>query len=942
MGDGMKAGYISLLLAILLIVPVNNPNENRVGAYDWYGNDVYFENATFTPIDTDGDGYNDSLKCDFVIHSNVTGTVDVGISLEDYANNTVGLKGDNSTTVYVELGENNCTLVGTVNGFLPYMKGNQIYAEPTYFRVYYFISNANSKGRTGWFYLYPYHYGYDVLWFQSGYGSLETPKVISIDLDGDGKPDSLQLNYSVASNKYDVFYTVKMYLKKYSTNETIDYAETNGVSSLYLQWSQRHYLNVSLPPNYQKGLYKAYVELINQYGEVQQAFLTQYPSNEDWYYLFPCTNENEILTANANGPYSGYVGNAIQFYGSASGGVPPYSWHWNFGDGSTSSQQNPTHVYTSEGTYTVTLTVTDSDGNTSIDTTTAEVTTMSQYTLTVQISPNNAGYVTLNPSGGVYDYGTTVIATAHAYSGYIFDHWSGDASGTNTTIQIIMNGNKTIVANFIQNQTLNTTVYIEDASAMQNEEATTPIIIDTSEAMGVGSATIKLYYDPSVVIVTSVSDGDLGSVTYNIDNGVVTMAAAVATSPGPTGIVYFANITLKAVGNVGDTSALHLEVISLYDATPGSPQPIDYTTQDGTFTVTGSIELTANADGSGYVGNAIQFYGSASGGVPPYSYHWDFGDGSVATEQNPTHVYTTEGTYTVTLTVTDSDGNTSIDTTTAEVTTMPQYTLTVQISPNNAGYVTLNPSGGIYDYGTTVTATAHAYSGYIFDHWSGDVSDSDEIIQITMDGNKTIVANFIQNRYTFVNVTPCHHRVSVNETFIVNITIEPSVGIAGVQCDILFNASLLEVISIEEGNLFDGYDTFFNASIDNLNGTINDIYDAIIAPGGSVSHAGTFVKITFKAKKEGASYINITNAAVGDVNAQPVAIKINNGSVEIVTHPWDVNDDGVVDIFDLIIVGQHFGSHEGEESYMPEADVNKDGTIDILDLIIIGQHFGGN
>jgi PKD repeat protein len=35
----------------------------------------------------------------------------------------------------------------------------------------------------------------------------------------------------------------------------------------------------------------------------------------------------------------------------------PTSWEWDFGDGSTSTEQNPVHVYTEEGTYTITLTV---------------------------------------------------------------------------------------------------------------------------------------------------------------------------------------------------------------------------------------------------------------------------------------------------------------------------------------------------------------------------------------------------------------------------------------------------------------------------------------------------------------------------------------------------------------------------------------------------------
>ncbi len=40
------------------------------------------------------------------------------------------------------------------------------------------------------------------------------------------------------------------------------------------------------------------------------------------------------------------------------------SQHWNFGDGNTSSEQNPTHTYAAAGTYTVSLTATYTDGTT--------------------------------------------------------------------------------------------------------------------------------------------------------------------------------------------------------------------------------------------------------------------------------------------------------------------------------------------------------------------------------------------------------------------------------------------------------------------------------------------------------------------------------------------------------------------------------------------------
>jgi hypothetical protein len=54
-------------------------------------------------------------------------------------------------------------------------------------------------------------------------------------------------------------------------------------------------------------------------------------------------------------------GETVQFNGSVFPltGTPPYQYHWDFGDGKTSSEQNPTHSYTKAGTYEYNFTITD-------------------------------------------------------------------------------------------------------------------------------------------------------------------------------------------------------------------------------------------------------------------------------------------------------------------------------------------------------------------------------------------------------------------------------------------------------------------------------------------------------------------------------------------------------------------------------------------------------
>jgi PKD repeat protein len=56
--------------------------------------------------------------------------------------------------------------------------------------------------------------------------------------------------------------------------------------------------------------------------------------------------------------------------------------------------------------------------------------------------------------------------------------------------------------------------------------------------------------------------------------------------------------------------------------------------------------------------DSVYFYAEISGGFSPFSYEWDFGDGSTSTNPEPAHSYKSPGDYTISLKVTDDRGNT--------------------------------------------------------------------------------------------------------------------------------------------------------------------------------------------------------------------------------------------------------------------------------------------
>ncbi|MCI4342292.1 MAG: PKD domain-containing protein [Thermoplasmata archaeon] len=116
------------------------------------------------------------------------------------------------------------------------------------------------------------------------------------------------------------------------------------------------------------------------------------------------------------------------------------------------------------------------------------------------------------------------------------------------------------------------------------------------------------------------------------------------------------------------------------------------------ITVAAPPAITASAIPAGTEpGGSVAFTSNLTLGSPPYSYVWNFGDGGTSTLTNPSHVYSTAGTYSVNVTGRDSVGGTA------------SHLLAVTVDPK----LTAHPSASraAFDVGSSTMLSAGAAGG---------------------------------------------------------------------------------------------------------------------------------------------------------------------------------------------------------------------------------------
>lgn len=351
---------------------------------------------------------------------------------------------------------------------------------------------------------------------------------------------------------------------------------------------------------------------------------------------FTTLAQSPVANFNTTTPSSGCSPITVSFQDASSGN--PTSWLWDFGNGNTSTQQNPSAQYSTPGSYTVKLRVTNAQGTDSI--------TKVNY---VRVFANPSASFTALPNvicqGGTIAFtDSTVIGSAPIETWF----WSfGDGDTLTTTT-----GNTIHTYNAALSGSFSVTLVVTDTNGCTSSNLQTISII-TKPVLAFTATPLASCTTPLNVTFTNGTTGASVNAVYTwyFGDG-ASLSSPNAQHNYTTGGSYTVSLVLNDA-NCNDSISI--------------PNYINIAAANAAFSV---------SDTTPCVNSAVTFNNLSLPSVATAS--WNFGDGGTSALISPAHTYTSAGTFTVRMSFTDATGCT--DSTTLTITVLPLPSITASVT----------------------------------------------------------------------------------------------------------------------------------------------------------------------------------------------------------------------------------------------------------------------
>ncbi len=380
--------------------------------------------------------------------------------------------------------------------------------------------------------------------------------------------------------------------------------------------------------------------------------------------------------------------------------------------------------------------------------------------LNVTIDPAASGTVARNPVKENYACDEPVTLTPVPNTGFKFDHWSGDLTGTANPATLVMGGTKNVTATFVNDVLYTLNVSANGAGAVAKSPDKTAYSAGESVTLTATPAVGNLFTgwsgdatgsaNPLTVVVNSnmTIAGNFAAAPPRTLTITVNGNGGVAKSPDKTTYLNGETVTLTAVPGAGAS------FVGWGGALTGTL--IQQTlVMDGDKTVTATFAdniytLTLSPDANGTIAAAPPKPAYYAGeqvtltATPKPGFRFVAWGGDLSGSANPaTLVMTKNATVTATF-VADAD-----------------YTVTVTTA--GSGVVVKTPEKPTYGSGEQLTLTAFPGAGAEFVGWGGDLTGNENPKTITVNGNMAITATFAaQGVYSLTIIPSTNGTVEVN------------------------------------------------------------------------------------------------------------------------------------------------------------------------------------